>query len=90
LCRSERSSAFASGALNNRLLLWGIATELALILWIDYSRWGNRVFGTAPIPPEVWLFVVPFAAAMLALEELRKWIARRWRSEAYGGRGVPS
>ena len=37
---------------------------------------GNLVFGTAPIPLAVWLFVVPFTLGMLALEELRKWIAR--------------
>jgi hypothetical protein len=25
----------------------------------------------------LWLFLVPFAAAMLGLEELRKWIVRQ-------------
>ena len=75
LCRSERESAFAFGLFGNRLLLWGIAIELALILWIDYSAWGQWVFHTAPIAPEGWLFMLPFAAAMLVLEELRKW----WR-----------
>jgi sodium/potassium-transporting ATPase subunit alpha len=75
LCRSERDSAFAFGLFENRLLVWGIVIELALILWIDYSGWGRALFNTAPIGGTVWLFVLPFAAAMLALEETRKW----WR-----------
>jgi len=77
LCRSERGSAFARGFLRNRLILPGIAVEIALILLIDYTPWGNRLIGTAPISSNVWLYVVPFALAMLALEELRKALARR-------------
>ena len=76
LCRSERDSAAAFGLFSNRLLIWGIITELALILWIDYSGWGRRLFNTAPIGLEVWLFVLPFAAGMLVLEETRKWWLR--------------
>lgn len=76
LCRSERDSAFAFGLFENRLLVWGIVIELGLILWIDYSGWGQALFNTAPIAAEVWLFVLPFAAAMLMLEEVRKWWLR--------------
>jgi hypothetical protein len=60
------------------MLLWGVLTEVGLILLIDYTAWGNRLFGTAPIAGEVWLFVVPFALGMLLLEELRKEFVRRW------------
>ncbi len=49
----------------------------ALILAIVYAAPGNAAFGTAPIAPEVWLFMLPFAAAMLVLEEGRKWWVRR-------------
>jgi magnesium-transporting ATPase (P-type) len=79
LCRSERDSAFAFGLFSNRLLVWGIIVELALILWIDYSGWGQRLFNTAPIGLDVWLFVLPFAAGMLVLEEARKWWLRARR-----------
>ena len=47
-----------------------------LIALIDYTPWGNALFGTAPIPAAVWLFIIPFAFGMLALEELRKWLVR--------------
>jgi magnesium-transporting ATPase (P-type) len=75
ICRSRRQSIFSFGLSHNPLLLWGIGIELTLILLIDYTRWGNVVFGTAPIPLRVWLYVLPFALGMLMLEELRKW----WR-----------
>jgi len=47
------------------------------ILVIAYTPWGNAVVNTAPIAAEVWLFLMPFAAAMLLLEELRKWFVRK-------------
>jgi magnesium-transporting ATPase (P-type) len=77
LCRSDRESVFSFGFFGNRFILLGIAVEIGLILLIDYTPWGNRIFGTAPISAEVWLFVVPFAVGMLVLEEVRKWLIRR-------------
>jgi magnesium-transporting ATPase (P-type) len=77
LCRSDRDSAFSFGLFSNKLLLWGVLTEIVLILLIDYTSWGNLIFGTAPIPMEIWLFVIPFAMGMLILEEFRKWLVGR-------------
>jgi hypothetical protein len=48
-----------------------------LILLIGYTSLGNRLFGTAPIAGQVWLFIIPFAAAMFVAEELRKWLVNR-------------
>ena len=79
LCRSEHQSLFSQGLRGNRILLAGVALEIILILIIDYTPLGNAVFGTAPIHPHVWLFILPFAIGMIALEELRKWVCRRTR-----------
>ncbi len=76
LCRSERESGFAAGVRRNRLILLGLVVEIGLILLIDYTSFGQRWFGTAPIDSAVWLFVLPFAAAMLLAEELRKTVLR--------------
>ncbi|MFZ5592963.1 MAG: cation-translocating P-type ATPase [Pseudomonadota bacterium] len=76
LCRSERDSLFSRAVFYNKLMLWGIVIEIVLILLIDYTSWGNLIFGTAPIAVEVWLFVIPFALGMLMLEEVRKWFIR--------------
>ena len=77
ICRSSRASVFSGDLLGNRLILAGVALEVALILLIDYTPWGNALFGTQPLAPQAWLYLVPFALAMLALEELRKWWVRR-------------
>jgi sodium/potassium-transporting ATPase subunit alpha len=79
LCRSRDRSVRAAGLFSNRLLLAGIAVEVLLILLIDYTPWGNAVFSTAPIPAAVWAYAVPFALAMLLLEELRKALVRSRR-----------
>ena len=78
LCRSPRDSLLTTGILGNRFILIGIAVAILLILVIDYTPFGNRIFGTAPIAWEVWLFMLPFAAGLLVLEEARKWALRRW------------
>ncbi len=77
LCRHPLRSSLASPRSGNPLILGGIAVELALILAIVYTRPGNWLFGTAPLGIGVWLFAVPFAGVMWALEEARKaWLRR--------------
>ncbi len=77
LCRSSVRSVFSTGLFGNPLIVWGVVLEIALVLLADYTPWGNAALGTAPLPARVWLFLVPFAVAMVVLEELRKWVARR-------------
>jgi hypothetical protein len=60
------------------LILWGVALEITLILSIVYTPWGQIIFGTAAIEANVWLFMLPFAAGMLLLEEVRKWVSIKW------------
>ena len=81
LCRSPRLSIFTLGPLSNRLILVGVLAEVAIILLIVYTPLGNALFGTAPLPSELWLLPVPFAFGILVLEEARKLIVRR-RNEA--------
>ena len=76
LCRSASRSVFSTGFLGNPLIRWGVALEIALVLAINYTPLGNALLGTAPLVAVVWVFMVPFAGAMLILEELRKGFAR--------------
>jgi sodium/potassium-transporting ATPase subunit alpha len=76
LCRSRTASVFGQPVFANRLITAGILMELVLILLIDYTSVGNRLFGTSPIGLSAWLVVLPFAMAMLVLEEVRKAIVR--------------
>ncbi|MBV2133522.1 cation-transporting P-type ATPase [Pseudomonas sp. MAP12] len=87
-CRSPSESLLTTGVRGNRLggnplLLWGIACELLLIGAIIYTPWGQTLFGTAALPAAAWLAMLPFAAALLLLEELRKcWVRRQARAAA--------
>jgi magnesium-transporting ATPase (P-type) len=76
LCRSASRSLLVTGLSGNRLIMWGVLLEVALILLIDYTPWGNVLLDTSPVAGVVWLFIVPFAAGLVALEELRKWVVR--------------
>lgn len=82
LCRSERLSLLRTGVLGNRLLLVGVALEIALLLAIVHLPFARRVFGTEPLPAAVWALLPALAGALLVLEELRKAIARRGLSRA--------
>jgi len=77
ICRHPRESVFRFAWFGNRLLLLGIALEITLILLIVYTPLGNSLFGTAPIDLDVWLYAIPFAFAMLTMDELRKALLRR-------------
>jgi calcium-translocating P-type ATPase len=79
LCRHPSMSTFSRSHRRNRMIWYGIGFELLLMLLIDYTPWGNALFGTAPLEASVWLFIVPFGIGMLLLEELRKAVVRRRR-----------
>jgi magnesium-transporting ATPase (P-type) len=76
LCRSATRSIFVTGILGNPLIWGGVLVEIVLVAMIDYTPWGNFLFGTAPIDLRIWLFLLPWAAAMLIVEEVRKWFVR--------------
>ncbi|MBI1864532.1 MAG: cation-transporting P-type ATPase, partial [Nitrospirae bacterium] len=79
--RSETTPVRRIGFLGNRLLLWGMACEVALQAAIVYHPALNAVFGTHPVPLAGWLFLVPFAVFLLVLNEARKEIAFRGRAD---------
>ncbi|WNB77777.1 cation-translocating P-type ATPase [Methylomonas koyamae] len=79
ICKQRQRGLLGTALLDNKLILSGILLEIGLILAIVYTPWGNALFGAAPIGGEVWLFALPFALGMLALEEGRKWLVRRFR-----------
>ena len=78
LCKTPDRTLFGSAIFSNRLILWGVTLEIILILVIIYTPWGQMIFGTAPFPLSVWLFMLPFGVAMLLLEEVRKWASIKW------------
>ncbi|BAL25014.1 cation-transporting P-type ATPase [Azoarcus sp. KH32C] len=77
VCRHAQLPAWHFPLRGNRLLLSGLALEITLLLAIVYTPWGNRLFGTAPLGVDVWLYMLPFAMLLGIAEEARKWWFRR-------------
>lgn len=77
--RTERTSLLKINWLSNRLIWWGIATELLLFALISYVPWMQLLFGTQPISWHHWLFLLAWAPALLVMDELRKFALRRWQ-----------
>ncbi|MEW6571297.1 MAG: cation-transporting P-type ATPase [Nitrospirota bacterium] len=71
-CRSFKESVFRLGLFTNKLVLLGIAMEILISFFIIYHPFGNKIFGTAPLNPDVWLVLLPFSILLLAAEEIRK------------------
>jgi sodium/potassium-transporting ATPase subunit alpha len=76
-CRSSSSSVFSLGFFSNRLVLAGIASEVALAAFVIYTPLGNSLFASAPVSIHVWLLLIPFALLLLGTDEARKFFVRR-------------
>jgi sodium/potassium-transporting ATPase subunit alpha len=76
-CRTSRQSAIGSLTRFNPWIAGGIFFELAFILTIVYFPAAQRFFNTAPIAAPYWGLIVLAPFLMFALDELRKWLARR-------------
>ena len=76
-CRSDSESIWRLGFSTNRLLIVGIATEIALLLALIYVLPLRTIFGLAPLAPEHWLLLLTFGPLLLLFEECRKALRRR-------------
>jgi Ca2+-transporting ATPase len=76
-CRSNRESIFKVGFFTNTFYLWGIASEVLVLLALIYIPGLKSIFGTAPLSGYVWLFMLIGPVVILLAEEVRKAIVRR-------------
>ena len=79
-CRSERLSAFRIGFWSNRLIIVGIAFELALTALLVYTPLLQPVFTTIGLGWRDWVLLFALMLAIFALEEIRKRITELWKS----------
>jgi len=75
-CKTNFESVFKVGFFRNKLLLWGIFTEVALLNILIYVPHLNRAFNNAPIGITDWLILIAFIPSVLIVEELRKLILK--------------
>ena len=80
--RTRRASLRSIGLLSNRLLLWGIAFELAFSAALVTVPALQRVFHTAVPPVPALLPLLAFPVSVWGVDEA--WRARRRRREAEG------
>ena len=75
-CRTDRESVFRVGLLGNRMVLVGIAAEIAVLLGLIMVPPLRAIFGLVPPAPTEWVLVLGFPAVMLLLDEGRKLLQR--------------
>lgn len=75
--RTNRQSIRSIGLLTNRLLLVGIAIELAMIAMLSYVPPLGEIFHTSPLGFWHWLFLLIWPPLVLGAEEARKAVLRR-------------
>lgn len=76
-CRSDRASILTIGFFSNRLVLVGVAVELALLGLLVSVPFLREAFHTAPLGPVEWCYVLAWAPAVLLADEARKAVVRR-------------
>jgi magnesium-transporting ATPase (P-type) len=77
--RTERASLRSIGVLSNRLLLWGIAFELAFAAAVVYLPPLQDVFGTTAVGADALLLLAPMPFVVWGVDELRRAAVRAHR-----------
>jgi magnesium-transporting ATPase (P-type) len=80
--RTEWASLRAVGVFSNRLLLWGIASEIVFTALLVYVPALQNVFHTAALGPTEVALLATFPVVVWGADEMRRWdIRRRTRRE---------
>jgi calcium-translocating P-type ATPase len=75
--RTTHASLRSIGVFSNRLLLWGIAFELAFAAALIYLPPLQDLFHTAPLGPVELALLALFPPLVWGSDELRRWVMRR-------------
>jgi Ca2+-transporting ATPase len=78
--RSASKSALQRSSLRNKWLFFAILAEVGILLAIVYIPLLQDSFGTAALAPTDWLYLYSIAPLVLLVEELRKFVVRRYQS----------
>jgi calcium-translocating P-type ATPase len=87
--RTERVSLRSVGFFSNRLLLWGILSEVVFAAALIYAPPLQRVFGTAPLGVEELAILAAFPVIVWGADELRRYLHRRGAASGAGEASQP-
>ncbi|KAG6826073.1 hypothetical protein H0H92_001227 [Tricholoma furcatifolium] len=80
--RNKRLSIFQADPIRpkrrNPWLLVGAVTAFVIAIFVTEVPGIQRLFDTASVPIEFWVIPLPLALGILAMDELRKLLARLW------------
>ncbi|MCB0157646.1 MAG: cation-transporting P-type ATPase, partial [Caldilineaceae bacterium] len=74
--RTTRMSIVHVGFFSNRLVWYGIVSEVVLIFLLVYVPLLQRIFGTAAFDLRNWIFLFAWAPTLLVIDEVRKALLR--------------
>jgi len=78
--RTERASLRSVGFFTNRMLLWGILSEIVFVAALIYAPPLQRLFGTGSLGPVEIGILATFPAIVWGADELRRWVVRSRQS----------
>lgn len=76
-CRSESRSFFRTDFFSNTYLLAATALIVSLHMLAVYTPFFQRFLHTVPLERSDWLLILPVAASIIVVEEIRKFFSRR-------------
>ncbi len=76
-CRSERKSVFRTNPLSNKFLVGATLIVISLQLLVVYNPAMQKIMRTVPLELSDWLTIIPVAASVIFVEEVRKFFYRR-------------
>jgi magnesium-transporting ATPase (P-type) len=77
-CRSLMHSMLAVGLWTNRWVYAGIAAMLGAQLIFTHVPIMNRLFHTAPLDADSWLYITGVGLAAYCVVEFEKWVRFKW------------
>lgn len=75
-CRTQIESIFSQSLFDNKLIVYGVITEIALLATLIYFPPCHQIFSTAPLGQQELLFVFLCTPTIVLLDELRKLLQR--------------
>ena len=75
--RTDRASLRSIGVFSNRMLLWGIASEVVFLAALVYLPALQPIFHTAPLGATEIAILATFPAIVWGSDELRRYLVRR-------------
>jgi P-type Ca2+ transporter type 2C len=81
-CRTSKQSIFKASIKNNKWIIFGITAQLSILAFLVYVPLMNSFFGTVPLDPLDWVYLLMLAVVVVFAEEIRKFFSRRFSKTA--------